>query len=155
MPGSAHEGPFCGATILQSPYLPLRGRSVARASSGATAFQLRGGLLLARPSPEYHSPQNHFRFGSPLGENHCRNQCESGCKLAYEASPVLTHRNGCVLRKLNQAGFWAGIPRILYAPRGVTTREGEAGAKLSNAFVIGTEPSQVPWLTPQPRSPRQ
>src|ERR1700758_4576006 len=75
--GSAHKRPFCDVASVIAPYRPLDGRLVAGASTVATAFRLRGCFFLWHPSPEYDSPQSHLRFGSPLLENHCRDQCEA------------------------------------------------------------------------------
>ena len=75
--GGADKRPFCDVASVTAPYRPLDGRLVARASTVATAFRLRGCFFLWHPSPEYDSPQSHFRFGSPLLENHCRDQCEA------------------------------------------------------------------------------
>ncbi len=75
--GSADKRPFCDVASVTAPYRPLDGRLVVRASTVATAFRLRGCFFLWHPFPEYDSPQSHFRFGSPLLENPCRDQCEA------------------------------------------------------------------------------
>ena len=75
--GSADKRPFCDVASVTAPYRSLDGRLAVRASTVATAFRLRGCFFLWHPSPEYDAPQSHFRFGSPLLENHRRDQCEA------------------------------------------------------------------------------
>lgn len=75
--GSADKRPFYDVASATASYRPLDERLVARASTVATAFRLRGCFFLCHPSPEYGSPQSHLRFGSPLLENRSRDQCEA------------------------------------------------------------------------------
>src|SRR5438046_10459852 len=98
MPGSTDECPFCNVASATPPYPPSHARSVVQALTVATAFRWRGCFFLRRPSPEYDSPQSHFRFGTPLLENRCRHQSEAFSMRAYEASRslVLPPRDCCV-----------------------------------------------------------